>query len=121
MAETVSRMKSKVESLLLHFCRVGRNHDFVDPKTLGVGDSFLASGEQNYVRSEGFGKFHAHVPEAAEAHNSDFLSLADIPVPQRRVGRNAGAEQRRRASRSSLLRTRRTNASSTTMLSEYPP
>src|SRR5262249_14331587 len=42
-----------------------------------------------------FGELHAHVAQAAEAHDSNFLSFADLPVAQRRVSGDAGAQQRR--------------------------
>src|SRR6266536_4999361 len=47
------------------------------------------------MRSESLRKLHAHVPEAAQANNADLLSLANVPVPQRRICRNPGAQQRR--------------------------
>ncbi len=46
------------------------------------------------MRAESMGKLHAHVPQAAKSDNSDFLALANFPVPQRRISRDAGAQQR---------------------------
>lgn len=39
------------------------------------------------------------MPQATEAHDADLLAGADLPVAQRRVGRDARADQRRRARR----------------------
>ena len=57
--------------------------------------------------------------EAAEAHDADLLALADVPVAQRRVGGDAGAEQRRHGGEVELVRRCcRTKASSTTIVVE---
>ena len=45
--------------------------------------------------AERLGELHAHVAEAAQADDADLLAVADFPMPQRRVGGDAGAEQRR--------------------------
>src|SRR5437764_6615572 len=55
------------------------------------------------MRSESLGKFHAHMPEAAQANNANLLSLANVPEPQRRICRNAGAQQRRCAGKIQLV------------------
>ena len=52
-------------------------------------------GEQHNVRAHRAGQLYAHVSQAAQAHDADFLSLVHFPVAQRRVSCNAGAEQRR--------------------------
>ena len=41
-------------------------------------------------------KFHPHVTETAKSDDPHFLVGSNLPVPQRRIGRNAGAKQRRR-------------------------
>src|SRR5438445_9986195 len=39
-------------------------------------------------------KFYCHVAQSAETDHANFLALGDAPVMHRRVGRDAGAEQR---------------------------
>jgi len=90
-------------------------------QTLRVGNLFRRCGEQHYTRAESLGKFNAHMPEAAESDNSYVLTFANIPVAQGRIGGDARTEQRRRSREVELVRTRSTNFSLTTMLSEYPP
>src|SRR5216684_1682901 len=91
-------------SVLLHLRRVGGNNHFVDTQTLGVGGLFRRCAEQHHMRAESLGKLHAHVSEAAQAHNADFLTFADIPVAQRRIRSNARAQQRSRAREVELVR-----------------
>ena len=45
------------------------------------------------MRAEGVREFESHVAEAAKAHDADFLAGAGLPVAQRRVGGDAGAEK----------------------------
>ena len=47
------------------------------------------------MRAEGVGELEGHVAEAAETDDADLFAGADAPVAQRRVGGDAGAEQRR--------------------------
>ena len=47
------------------------------------------------VRPESVCELYAHVPEPAEPDDADLLALCHAPVPHRRVGRDARAEQRR--------------------------
>ncbi len=46
------------------------------------------------MRAEGVGEFEAHVAESAEADDADFFSGADVPVAERGVGGDSGAEER---------------------------
>ena len=75
-------------------------------------------GEQDGVGAQGVGELHAHVAEAAEADDADLLALAGAPLAQRRVGGDAGAQQRRGAAGSRLAGTLSVNASSQTIFSE---
>ena len=52
----------------------------------------------------GVSELHAHVAEAAEADDADLLALADFPVAQRRIGGDAGAQQRRSSGEVEVLR-----------------
>ena len=47
--------------------------------------------------SERMGKLHAHVAQSAETDHADFLALGDAPAAQGRIGRDPGAEERRRS------------------------
>ena len=115
-------MKSKLPRVLLHLRVVLRHHHFVRAEALPVRDLARRGREEHDVGAEGVGELHAHVAQPAEADDADLLAFADLPVAQRRVRGDAGAQQRRRRRPGSgLSETRRTNASSTTMLSEYPP
>src|SRR5581483_8901508 len=49
------------------------------------------------LRAHRLGELDAHVPEPAEPDDADFLPGPNLPVAQRRIGRDAGAQQRRRA------------------------
>src|SRR5262245_47669606 len=42
-------------------------------------------------------KLQTHVPEPTQPDDADFLSLANFPVPQRRIRRDPRAKQRRGA------------------------
>ena len=50
--------------------------------------------EQGNVGAESIGEFHSHMTEAAQADNANFLSLPNLPMLKRRVGRDACAQQR---------------------------
>src|SRR5580658_7625048 len=79
--------------MFFHLIGVGGNDDLTGAKAQGV---FLFSGrggEDDDVRVEGFGEFHAHVSKAAEADHADFLALADFVVTHGRIGGNTSAEQ----------------------------
>ena len=45
--------------------------------------------------SERVSKLHPHVAESAETDHADLLAFGDAPVAHRRIGRDAGTEQRR--------------------------
>ena len=81
--------------VLGHRGRIGGDHDLVGAEAQAIGDLGRGGREEHDVRAEGAGELHAHVAEAAEADDADLLSGADLPVAQRRVRRDAGAEQRR--------------------------
>ena len=49
------------------------------------------------MRAHRLGQLHAHVAESAQADNAHLHARTDLGAAQRRVGRNTGAEQRRRS------------------------
>lgn len=61
----------------------------------------------------------AHVAQPADADDADLLAGPDVPVPQRGIGGDAGAQQRRPAANCSFgWCTRSTKSWSTTMRCE---
>ncbi len=81
--------------VLRHLVGVAGDDDFVGTEAQGVVLLAGRGGEEDDVGSEGVRELDAHVAESAEADDADFLALADSPVMHRRVGGDAGAEQRR--------------------------
>ena len=55
------------------------------------------------MRAEGVGEFYAHVAETAESHDADLLSVAHLPMAQRRIGGDAGTEQGSRGGQIQML------------------
>ena len=52
-------------------------------------------GQHGDLGAHGVGELDGHVAEPAEADDGDLLAGAGAPVAQRRVGGDAGAQQRR--------------------------
>src|SRR5436305_13140231 len=73
----------------------GENH-FVSAEAQRVVGFFGRSGELNYMGAKGTSKLQSHVTEAAETDDSHLAGFADLPVAQRRIRGDAGAEQGRR-------------------------
>ena len=97
-ADTQSRMKSKLPACFAISSGVLRHDDLVGARAAGA--SSVLPGEvvnSTTCAPNACGELHPHVPEPAEADDADLLALADLPVPQRRVGRDARAQQRGRA------------------------
>ncbi len=70
--------------------------------TTSSAPSFSASArllsrgrERDGVRAHRVRELDAHVTEPTDADDADFLAGPDLPVAQRRIGRDAGTEQRR--------------------------
>jgi hypothetical protein len=49
----------------------------------------------DYMRAERMRQLHAHMAEAADAHDPDLLARPRLPMAKRRPGRDSRAEQRR--------------------------
>ncbi len=90
-------MKSKELAWAFIALGVGGENDLVGAQPQSVFLLLERSGELHGVRAEGVGELERHVAQAAEADDADLLAGPDLPVAQRRVGGNAGAEQRRNA------------------------
>ena len=114
-AEIVSRMKSKVPACSRHLLRIGRDHDFVGAELLRIGDLVRRRGELHDVRAERVAELESHVSEPAESHHAELLALADVPVLERRVRGDAGAEQGSGGREIELVRDVEHEASSTTI------
>ncbi len=77
-----------------HGGSVFADDDFVGAELFGVIDFVLGRGELDDVGSHGVCELEAHVAEAAETDDAYFFVGADVPVAERGVGGDAGAEQR---------------------------
>ncbi len=82
-------------SVLRHFVGVGGDHHFVRAQPEGVLLLARRSGENHHVSAESASELHGHVSEPAQSHDAGLLPCPDVPVPQRRPGCDARAEQRR--------------------------
>ena len=80
-------------TLLGHRGGIARDDDLMGAQAEAVGDLGGGGGEEHDVRAEGPGELHAHVTEAAETDDADLLARADLPVAERRIGRDTRAEQ----------------------------
>ncbi len=80
-----------------HLRRIGGDHDMVGAQAARVG--FLAgrAAEQRHLGAHGLGQLQPHVAQAAQTDDGHLAAGAHIPVAQRRVGRDARAQQRRGA------------------------
>jgi hypothetical protein len=58
-------------------------------------DLALRAREDRDLGPKGTRELDAHVPQAAHADHTDAVSGSDAVVPERRIGRDAGAKQRR--------------------------
>ncbi len=81
--------------MLGHRVLVAGDDDVVRAEAFGVGLLALGGGEERDLRAKGVRELERHVAEAAEADDADLLAGADLPVLQRAVGGDAGAEQGR--------------------------
>src|SRR5579862_7580708 len=81
--------------MLLHGIGIFGDDNFIGAKALGVRGLVRRGGEKNDVRAEVMSELDAHVAQTPESDDSYFLSLADFPVMEGRVGGDSGAEQRR--------------------------
>src|SRR3954462_13726513 len=81
------RVQDEVERprLLFHLIRVFGNHDFIRAEALGIIRLAWRCREEDCVRAERMSELQSHVPKSAETDDADFLSLANLPVPQRRI------------------------------------
>ena len=90
-------IRSKLLAWACHLGFVLRDHDLVGAQRLDLGDLVRRGGEGDGVRAQGVRKLHAHMAQAADADDADFLAGTGAPMPQGRPGGDAGAEQRRGA------------------------
>lgn len=86
----------EVETLAVrrHFVRIARNDHFVRAEPQCVGPFRVRSREGDDMRSQRVGQLYAHVTEAAYADDPDLLPRSRMPVLERRIGGDPGAEQR---------------------------
>ena len=74
---------------------IGRYHDFMRAESESVSDLGGRAGEEDDMGTKGPGEFNTQVAETTEADHADFLAGPHLPMAQRGVGRDAGAQQGR--------------------------
>ena len=94
-AETVPRMKSKLPACFAIASASLDTTTSCAPRRIASCVFPARRREDHDRRAEGVRELHRHVPEPAQTHDPHLLPLADVPVPQRRVGRDARAQERR--------------------------
>ena len=77
-----------------HLFRVGGDAHLVGAQPLAVRYLAGGGGEQHHMGAHRMRDLDAHVAEAAEPDDPDLLAGPRTPVAQRRVGGDAGAQQR---------------------------
>jgi len=91
---TVLSRKSKLPCRVLHGRGVGRQQHLVGTEAERVRALVGRSRDHHDMRAERLGEFQPHMAEPAKADDADGLARTDAPVLQRRIGGDAGAEQR---------------------------
>lgn len=77
-----------------HLLGVGRHDHMIGALTPTFFGLARRAGEQRHFSAHGLGELDAHVAEAAHAENPDLVTGFDAVVLERRVGGDAGAENR---------------------------
>jgi hypothetical protein len=88
-------MKSSLVGLGSHLFGTGGNAYHIGAKLLAVGDLARRGGEQDDVGSHRVRDLDPHVAKSSETDDADLLARSGAPMAQRRVGRDAGAEEGR--------------------------
>ncbi len=83
--------------VLPHLVGVAGDDDLVGSEPERVVLLLGRGREHDHVSAERPAELHTHVAEAAEADHADILALRDPLPAHRRVGRDPGAEERRRS------------------------
>ena len=91
---TVLMIRSKVAVERLDRFGIAHGVELVRAQMLGIICLFHALAEDGGVRAECVRQLDAHVTETTQADDADLLARARAPVLQRRVQRNARAQQR---------------------------
>ena len=73
-------------------------------ETFRVGCFPRGGGEQCDICAERVCELERHVSKSAESHDADFLTAADLPFSQRRIGRDPRAQKRRRSREIKFIR-----------------
>ena len=87
----------QVEALRVrgHLIGIARYHHLVGAERPGVLALGFGRGEGDHMRAHRVGELDAHVPQPADADHAHLLARTGLPVPQRRIGGDARAQQRR--------------------------
>src|SRR5208282_5328376 len=82
---------------------IPRDYHFVSAEPECVLRLVRRSRKQYDMGAERMGEFHSHMTQAAQAHDAHLLPFLYIPVPQRRIRRDARTEQRSRSRQIQIL------------------
>ena len=95
LAATVLTMRSKLLACAAISSALRETTTSSAPSAFASVALALRGGEGDGVRAHRVGELDAHMAEPANADDADLLARAGLPVAQRRIKRDAGAEQRR--------------------------
>ena len=84
----------KTVEMFFHLVGVLGIDHFIRAEPQGVFDLVWRRGKDDDVRAKSLRQFHAHVTKPAQPDDADFLTFGDLVMAQRRISRDARAEQR---------------------------
>ena len=88
-------IRSKYRCSFLKVFGIRSRVKMVGPQSLSIRFFLQRLAQDGHFRAHRVREFHAHMTEAAESYDRDFLPGPYVPMPQRGVKRDTGAEQRR--------------------------
>ena len=93
----------KAASVFLHVRRIVGEDNIIGAQAAGIGLLVPAGGELHHVRAKAVCQLQCHVAESAQPHHAHLHPLAHLPMPQRRISGDAGAEKRCHARQIELI------------------
>src|SRR5438093_8705249 len=88
----------------LHRRFVFRDHYLMRAETFGVRCFPRGSREQSDMSAKRVRELERHVSEATKSDYANFLTAADLPFSQRRIGRDPRAQERSRSGKIEFVR-----------------
>src|SRR6185503_8445797 len=73
---------------------VASERELLRAQSLGVVRLAGRSAEQRHLGAERCPEFDRHVAESTKSHDAELVAFPDLPVTERRVGGDSGAEKR---------------------------